>query len=110
PPSVECEREPWMTKGYWIGHVDVTDQDPYMEYAKRAKEAVHKYGGRYLVRRGTSEIPEGAFRAIRVMVEFDSLQRGGDCYHSPEYQAAKKFREGAAVAELLIIEGSDEDS
>ena len=99
-----------MLKGYWIGHVDVLKPEPYAEYARRAKDAVHDHGGRYLVRRGAHQAPEGTWRSIHVMIEFDSYQRALDCYASDAYQDAKKFREGAANAELLIIEGSDEDS
>lgn len=98
-----------MPKGYWIGHVDVLKPEPYGEYAKLAKEAVHAHGGRYIVRRGTHHIPEGEWRTIHVAVEFDSYQIAYDCYYSDAYQAAKALRKGAATAELLIIEGSDED-
>jgi uncharacterized protein (DUF1330 family) len=98
-----------MPKGYWIGHVDVHDAGPYGEYAALAREAVHKYGGRYLVRRGACEIPEGEWREIHVVIEFPSFQRAQECFHSPEYQAARALRLPAATAELLIIEGSDED-
>jgi len=98
-----------MPKGYWIGHVDILSPEPYAEYARLAKEAVHSYGGRYLVRRGEHKIPEGKWRSIHVMIEFDSYQRALECYASTEYQTAKRHREGAAEAELLIIEGSDED-
>ncbi len=99
-----------MKKGYWIGHVDVTEAEAYGQYARLAKQAVHKYGGKYLVRAGQNEAPEGEWRARAVMIEFDSYQRARDCYASPEYQAAKELREHAAHAELLIIEGSDEDA
>lgn len=99
-----------MRKGYWIGHVDVLASAAYGEYARLAKDAVHQHGGRYLVRRGAHEIPEGEWRKIHVMIEFESYAQACACYHSPAYQAAKRLREGAAIAELLIIEGSDEDS
>ena len=99
-----------MPKGYWIGHVDVVDADAYRQYAKLATDAVHHYGGRYLMRRGAHEIPEGAWRSIHVMIEFESFQRARDCYHSAEYRAARKIREGAAQVDLLIVEGCEEDA
>lgn len=102
--------EPTKLKGYWIGHVDPVKQDPYMAYAMAAKEAVKKYGGRYMVRAGESTQAEGKWRARAVMIEFADYQTALDCYNSPEYQAAKKIRidADASIAELLIIEGSAE--
>lgn len=96
-------------KGYWIGHVDVLVPDAYLEYAKLAKVAVEAYGGDYLVRAGECERAEGEWRERAVLIEFDSYQQALDCYHSPEYQAAKKVRVDASAsnASLLIVEGSD---
>jgi uncharacterized protein (DUF1330 family) len=98
-----------VAKGYWIGHVDVLDPDPYLEYAKLAKVAVEKYGGVYLVRAGDAERVEGTWRERPVLIEFESYQRALDCYHSSDYQAAKRVRAeaGAAAVDLLIVEGSD---
>jgi uncharacterized protein (DUF1330 family) len=32
------------------------------------------------------------------------LQKAKELYHSPEYGKARKFREGAAAGELIVIE------
>ena len=98
-----------VAKGYWIGHVDVLDPAPYLEYAKLAKVAVEKYGGVYLVRAGDAERVEGAWRQRPVLIEFESYQRALDCYDSDDYQAAKRVRTeaDAAAVDLLIVEGSD---
>ena len=98
-----------MPKGYWIGQVDILEPDGYAEYAKAAKIAVKAYDGRYLIRGGAHLAPEGRTRARHVMVEFDSYQKALDCYHSAAYQSAKLMRAGKADADLLIIEGSDEE-
>ncbi len=99
-----------MAKGYWIGHVDVLNPEPYGRYAALAREAVHAHGGRYLVRRGVHKTPEGDWHSIPVMIEFDSYEQAVACYESPAYQAAKRLRQGHADAALLIVEGSDEDA
>ena len=39
------------------------------------------------------------------MIEFPSLQAAVDCYNSPEYQAAKAKREGAGIANIVLVEG-----
>jgi uncharacterized protein (DUF1330 family) len=40
-----------------------------------------------------------------VVIEFPDLKAAQDCYHSPEYQAAKAKRDGVSLADLCIVEG-----
>ena len=54
---------------------------------------------------GVREIAEGAGRARNVVIEFSSLQAAHDCYHSPEYQAAKAIRQRHADGEIVLVEG-----
>lgn len=94
-----------MTKGYWIVHVDVKNQDAFMAYASRTGDAFKKYHGKFLVRAGNFTVPEGATRARNTIVEFPSYQLAVECWQSPEYQAARQYREGAAEFDLVIVEG-----
>lgn len=94
-----------MPKGYWIVHVDVTDQEPFKAYAQANAEALNKYGARFLVRAGNHTVAEGKTRARNTIVEFPSYQAALDCWNSPEYQAAMQHRLGAAIMDLVIIEG-----
>jgi uncharacterized protein (DUF1330 family) len=94
-----------MPKGYWIAHVDVADPDGYKAYVAANAAAFSKYGARFLVRGGRSEVPEGTARARTVVLEFKDYETAVACYHSPEYAAAKALRIGHAVADLQIIEG-----
>ena len=48
---------------------------------------------------------EGQSRIRNVVIEFDSLELAVACYNSPEYQRARAHREGAAEAELMVVEG-----
>ena len=79
-----------MPKGYWIAHVDVRDPEGYKDYVAAAKLAFDKYGAKFLARGGAYEATEGRGRARNVVIEFPSLQAAQDCYHSPEYQAARR--------------------
>jgi uncharacterized protein (DUF1330 family) len=96
-----------MAKGYWIARVDVTDADGYQGYVKANAAAFKKFGAKFVIRGGTFEAPEGTPRARNVVLEFADYATALACYHSPEYQAAKALRDGASVADLLIIEGYD---
>ena len=94
-----------MPKAYIVARVTVTDPEAYAEYAKGASEAIRKYGARPLVRGGACEALEGEARPRNVILEFDSVEHAKRYYHSPEYQAAKAKREGAAIAEFVLVEG-----
>lgn len=94
-----------MPRGYWIAHVDVADPEAYKEYVAANAAAFSKYGGRFLVRGGRSEVPEGSARARTVVLEFKDYETALACYRSPEYTAAKALRTGHAVVDLQIIEG-----
>ncbi|MBK5549219.1 MULTISPECIES: DUF1330 domain-containing protein [unclassified Pseudomonas] len=93
-------------KAYWIAHVDVTDPDQYSHYTQRAPAAFALYGGRILARGGRSEAMEGRQTPQRsVVIEFDSYEQALACYHSEQYQEAKRHRAGAALAQVIIVEG-----
>jgi uncharacterized protein (DUF1330 family) len=96
-----------MAKGYWIGSVEVTDPEGYQEYVKANAAAFQKYGAKFLVRGGRSEVPEGTARSRNIVLEFKDYDTALACYHSPEYASARKLREGRAQATLIIIEGYD---
>ncbi len=91
---------------YMIAQVDVTDLDRFKEYAALAGPITDKFGGKYLARGGELEVLENYIDGIRVVViEFPNRQAAHDWYHSPEYQAAMKIRQEAAVGKFLIVEG-----
>jgi uncharacterized protein (DUF1330 family) len=96
-----------MAKGYWIAGVDVTDAEGYKEYVAANAAAFAKYGGRFIVRGGRFEAPEGKPRSRNVVLEFKDYDTALACYHSPEYAAAMALRDGRAEADLIIIEGYD---
>lgn len=94
-----------MPKGYWIAHVDVRDPEGYKDYVAASRLAFDKYGARMLARGGAYEATEGREWARNVVIEFPSLKAAQDCYHSPEYTAAKAIRQKFAVAEMVLVEG-----
>jgi uncharacterized protein (DUF1330 family) len=96
-----------MAKGYWIVHVDVADADAYKTYVAANAEVFAKYGAKFLVRAGVHTVVEGASRKRQVVIEFTDYETALACYRSPEYQAAKRLREPASKADLVIAEGYD---
>jgi len=51
------------------------------------------------------EVLEGNGRPRVVILEFDSLDLARGYYNSPEYQAARQHRIGAAEFDAVIVEG-----
>ena len=96
-----------MPKGYWIARVDVANDEGYKPYAANNAAIFKKFGGRFVVRGGQFEAPEGKPRARNVVIEFPDYAAAKACYHSPEYQENLKLRLPHSTIELLIIEGYD---
>lgn len=94
-------------KGYVIARVSVSNPEAYAAYAKAAGEAQKKYGAKVLVRGGAHAVLEGDSRTRNVVLEFESFAKAQAYYHSTEYQAAKLNREGAAVADIIAVQGAE---
>ncbi len=96
-----------MNKGYWIVRVDVSDEEQFKKYAVANADALKKFGAKFLARAGKYTVPEGSSRTRNTIVEFPSYQVAVDCWNSPEYQAALKYRLSASKIDLVIVEGYD---
>jgi uncharacterized protein (DUF1330 family) len=96
-----------MPKGYWIARVDVKSEEGYKPYAAANPAIFSKFGGKFVVRGGKSEAPEGTARTRNVVIEFPDYAAALACYRSPEYQENIKRRLPHSVADILIIEGYD---
>jgi uncharacterized protein (DUF1330 family) len=96
-----------MSKGYWIASVDVSDPEGYKAYVAANAEAFRKFGAKFLTRGGKSEAVEGKLRSRVVVIEFPNYDAALTCYRSPEYDKARKLRQGKSMADIMVIEGYD---
>jgi uncharacterized protein (DUF1330 family) len=94
-----------IPKAYVIARADILDAAAYAAYAAGATAAIAAHGGTALVRGGRHEALEGEARARNVVLEFASWEAARAYYASAQYQAAKALREGAAVIEMVLVEG-----
>jgi uncharacterized protein (DUF1330 family) len=88
--------------------VDVTIHDPttYERYKSLTPASIAAYGGRFLVRGGTTTTLEGTWRPGRlVILEFPTAERARAWWNSPEYAEAKALRQSCAETEMLLVEG-----
>jgi len=91
---------------YLIVETDITDPEQYEQYKAASPGAIAAGGGRFVVRGGETAVLEGDWHPKRlVVVEFPDLEAAKRFYDSPEYQAAKALREGAAHLNMVAVEG-----
>ena len=96
-----------MPKGYWIGRIEVHDDEGYKAYAAANPAIFKRFGGRFVVRAGKFESMEGTSRPRNVVIEFPDYATALACFRSPEYQANIKVRQPHSTVDLIIIEGYD---
>ena len=91
---------------YVIAEVDVQDSALYEEYRKLVPATIAQYGGKYVVRGGATETKEGGWTPKRiVLLEFPTMARAREWYHSPEYAPALAMRLRAAQSRMILVEG-----
>jgi uncharacterized protein (DUF1330 family) len=91
---------------YVIVNIEVRDRERYTQYIQVAPESIARYGGRYIVRGGKTEVLEGSWQPKRfVMLEFESVERAKAWWDSEEYRGPKAMRQSAANTDLFIVEG-----
>jgi uncharacterized protein (DUF1330 family) len=92
--------------GYVIANVVWKDSESLAVYKRLMPSSVEKYGGRFLVRGGSTEILEGEWSPALVVIEFPTVEKARQWYSSDEYRPALEIRQRSADNELLIVEGT----
>ncbi len=91
---------------YIIVEIDIVDPVGYEEYKKRAAATVEKYGGKYIVRGGETEVLEGEWKPKRIVVlQFDSTQHAKEWLNCEEYREPRKMRHRTSRTNMILVEG-----
>ena len=94
-------------KGYWVCiYEKIHSEDKLKEYAVKAKLAVEKFTGKFIVRGGKSRANDGMNSPRIVVVEFPSYNTAVECYDSAEYQEAHNILKNHAIRHHQVVEGS----
>ena len=94
-------------KGYVVCvYKSINDEDKLKNYAVKARTAVEKHKGKFLVRGGRKTTTEGVDSPRTVIIEFPSYDEANLFYNSREYQEAHRILKGGAVRHHQIIEGT----
>ena len=93
-------------KGYIVCvYEDIKDNEALKNYASRARSAVEKYDGKFLVRGGKNIVTEGKKYVRTIVIEFNSFEVAKEFFYSSEYQAAHELLEDTVIRNHQIIEG-----
>ena len=94
-------------KGYIVCvYKNISSEEKLKEYAVKAKTAVKKYKGKFLIRGGKTTTNEGSKSPRTVVIEFPSYDDANSFYNSREYKEAHKILMSHAERHHQTIEGS----
>ena len=94
-------------KGYIVCvYESVKDDETLKNYAIKARSAVEKYSGKFLIRGGKKIVTEGKNFVRTVVIEFNSFDIAKEFFYSLEYQDAHKLLKDTIIRNHQIIEGS----
>ena len=96
-----------MSNGYIVCvYESIKDDNALKDYAEKARSAVEKYDGKFLVRGGKKIVTEGREFMRTAVLEFSSFQKAKEFYYSREYQAAHGLLKDTVIRSHQIIEGN----
>jgi uncharacterized protein (DUF1330 family) len=94
-------------RGYVVCvYKSISDESALKNYAIKAKIAVEKYKGKFLVRGGKKITTEGESSPRTAVIEFSSFSVAQSFFNSKEYQEAHTLLKGIVVRHHQIIEGT----
>jgi uncharacterized protein (DUF1330 family) len=94
-------------KGYIVCvYKSISSEEKLKEYAEKARVAVEKYKGKFLIRGGKSTTNEGDKSPRTVVIEFTSYDKANSFYNSKEYQEAHDVLKDHAERHHQTIEGA----
>ena len=92
-----------MKKAYWVGIVNVKDQDEFKKYTDIAGPALLASGAIILSRGGRIKNLEGKAINRLVVIEFPSMDEAEIFYQSKEYKKGLKFLNSDVCDRFLNI-------
>ena len=94
-------------KAYWVCiYEKIDNSEKLKEYALKAKPAVDKFSGKFLVRGGKNKTTDGIKSLRTVIAEFPNYDTALECYNSKEYQEAHEILNGHVIRHHQIVEGN----
>lgn len=88
-------------------NLEVLDPQKLATYKELAAPVVARYGGRYVVLGGPTELREGSWiPTFPVMIQFPSAEHARRWYDSEDYRPLRQMRIEAVRSSAVLIEGA----
>jgi uncharacterized protein (DUF1330 family) len=90
---------------YYIGCYDIVNPAEFQKYPPVVMSLLPKYGGKVLASDVAAFAVEGKARTMNAIIRFPSREAALGLYNDPDYQEAKRIRQGStANATMVIVE------
>jgi uncharacterized protein (DUF1330 family) len=90
---------------YLVIQATITDPTAFAEYTKAVPPLVAQFGGKYIAM-GPAELLEGDYEMKSMVIsEWPNKQSALAFWHSDEYRAKIKYREGTGTFNVTLVEG-----
>lgn len=91
---------------YALIELEIATMDGVGPYMASVSETIARYGGKYLIRGGATEVIEGLLGyPVKVVIEFPSMEAAKNWYCSTEYQAILPIRKANAKGNFVWVDG-----
>jgi uncharacterized protein (DUF1330 family) len=88
---------------YLIVYYNVTNSEQFKKYLEAVEPVIHRRGG-HRIAKGSPDVVDGIFPwEHAVIFEWPSRKDALDFRNSNEYKKIKKFREGAAEFQGIVL-------
>jgi len=88
---------------YYVGTYDIVDPEQFKKYPPLVMALLPKYGGVVLASDTQAHLVEGTARTMNAVIRFPSREAALGLYNDPDYQEAKRIRQGSTKNVSMVI-------
>jgi len=88
---------------YYIGSYDIVNPAEFQKYPPLVLALLPKYGGQVLASDTAATAVEGKSKTMNAIIRFPSKEAAMGLYNDPEYQAAKRIRQGSTANISMVL-------
>ena len=88
---------------YYIGIYDIVDPEKFSQYPPVVFGLLPRYGGEVLAVDTAAYVVEGKGRTMNAIIKFPSREAALGLYNDPEYQDAKRLRQGSTANITMVL-------
>jgi len=88
---------------YYIGSYDIVNPAEFQKYPPMVLALLPKHGGQVLASDLAAFALEGKARTMNAIIRFPSKEAAMGLYHDPDYQEAKRIRQGSTANCTMVL-------